>query len=303
MRNLVQQGLSTYEGNGEFTDTVFMAAEVVDVIIDHLHDCKSALQSCALVSRTWLPASHLHLFRRIELGPKSPSQPHCCHKLYAIIQRSPHIVSNIRELRIHEGTDLRLNSVWVNDTPCLALLLNSLTHLNTLHLKKINWVGLTSELRGALRHVVVSNPVSNFEFENCHIPFSSLLSIFNMCSTSISLTLIYFNLVDLVFPPGEVEAVEKEEAGYVGLENKCRFHDLRIFGAAFEVLLWLNDAESGPDLSHLRTLYCGGDHLSSALRLRLGGHLQHLCLHATLQEICVSNPPYLMSFFIHTLIS
>jgi hypothetical protein len=216
LRNLVQMT----KGNGPGS-TVRMATEVVDMIIDYLHDCKPALESCALVSHAWLPASRFHLFRSIELRPNSRAlhYPQHCNKLYALIQRSPNIITIIRELHIHDG---RWHHVWVNGAPLLVLVLNSLTHLNTLHLKGIHWVKLTQKLRAALRRVFVSNPVSNFDFEQCRFPFSSLLSFLNTCSTLISLTLLSVSLSN------SPEAVENEEAGYVKSKSKCRFHELRI---------------------------------------------------------------------------
>jgi hypothetical protein len=256
------------------------------MIIDHLHDCKSSLQSCALVSRTWLPASRFHLFRSIELGTQYDTYSPL-RKIYTSIQKSPHILALIRELHIHEG-NMDKGLEWVNDAPDLALLLNSLTHLNTLHLRRINWILLTPKLRGAFRRLFASNPISNFVFEKCDFPFSLLLSILSTCSASISLTLLHSQVVSSDFRPERFKTVEKEESRHVGLWNKCRFHDIRIIGGAglSKVKSWLNlnDPESGPDLSHLHTLYC------DYTRVRLGDHLQHLCLNASCALLCVSIP-------------
>jgi hypothetical protein len=144
--NLVQQGLSKDQGNGPGS-TISMAAEIVDMIIDHLHDCKPALESCALVSHTWLPASRFHLFRSIQLDPH-PSCYHRCDKLYAIIEQSPHLAAIIRELHIDGG----IGNYCVHASPRLNLLLDSLTHLNTLHIKHVNlnWDYHTPELQSAL---------------------------------------------------------------------------------------------------------------------------------------------------------
>jgi hypothetical protein len=246
------------------------------MIIDHLHDCKPALESCGLVSHAWLPASRFHLFRNIELRPNS-SDSHCCDRLYEVIQQSPYIAAIIRELHIDGG----IHDFWVHYTPCLALFLDSLTRLKTLHIKDVNWDEQTLKLKGALCRVFISNPISNFDFEECHIPFSSLLSVFNTRSASISLTLLSFNL--------EVSdhCVPRNWAGNGGSKSKCRFHELRIVRCSREVSCWLDDPESGPDLSHLRTLYCG---LNVMLLLQLGGHLQHLCLCASSGPSCVSIP-------------
>jgi hypothetical protein len=260
------------------------------MIIDYLHDCKRSLRSCAVVSHAWLPASRFHLFRSIELLPKyERRRTHCCDKLYALIQRSPHIVAIIHELHVLEGNRGKGHH-WVNKTPCLALFLNSLTHLNALHLRHIDWIELMPELRGAFRRVFASNPVSNFDFERCDFPFSSLLSILNTCSTSISLTLRSSYVTTSDFRPQLKKMVEDEEAEHGGLERKCRFHDLRIIDCGNPIKSWLNDPESGPDLSHLRTLYCDFNRDSRTLLLRLGEHLHHLRIDAAYGCYRVSIP-------------
>ncbi|KAI0826231.1 hypothetical protein BC629DRAFT_60912 [Irpex lacteus] len=46
--------------------------ELIDIIVDHLHDDWLALLQCALVCRTWTVSSRYHLFRKIKI-PLSPS--------------------------------------------------------------------------------------------------------------------------------------------------------------------------------------------------------------------------------------
>ena len=50
----------------DITPTRF-AGEVIDIIIDFLHDDKHELGTCALVCKSWLPASRYHLFRSITI--------------------------------------------------------------------------------------------------------------------------------------------------------------------------------------------------------------------------------------------
>lgn len=38
----------------------FEISELVDLIIDHLHDDNNALRACALVAKSWLPSSNFH---------------------------------------------------------------------------------------------------------------------------------------------------------------------------------------------------------------------------------------------------
>ena len=45
--------------------------EIIDIIIDFLHDDKHTLQTCALVSKSWLPASRYHLTRSITVDSRN----------------------------------------------------------------------------------------------------------------------------------------------------------------------------------------------------------------------------------------
>ncbi|KAF9457934.1 hypothetical protein BDZ94DRAFT_159237 [Collybia nuda] len=44
-----------------------LSQEVIDQIIDHLHDHSGSLGNCALVERNWIPASRYHLFWTVNL--------------------------------------------------------------------------------------------------------------------------------------------------------------------------------------------------------------------------------------------
>ncbi|KAJ7144570.1 hypothetical protein C8R44DRAFT_602035, partial [Mycena epipterygia] len=50
---------------------VALPSELWDAIIDHLHDDPTVLRICALVCRTWIPASRFHSFEAISLSQKS----------------------------------------------------------------------------------------------------------------------------------------------------------------------------------------------------------------------------------------
>ena len=46
-----------------------LPAELNDAIIDHLHNDKASLATCALVCKGWVPASRHHLFRSVVIDP------------------------------------------------------------------------------------------------------------------------------------------------------------------------------------------------------------------------------------------
>jgi hypothetical protein len=44
-----------------------LPAEILDHIVDHLHDTKHALRNCCLVSKSWIPRTRVHLFANVNL--------------------------------------------------------------------------------------------------------------------------------------------------------------------------------------------------------------------------------------------
>lgn len=48
-------------------DISLLPRELVDNIIDHLHDDSNTLKACSLVCRDWLPSSHWHLFCEVRM--------------------------------------------------------------------------------------------------------------------------------------------------------------------------------------------------------------------------------------------
>lgn len=48
-----------------------LPGEIVDTIIDSLHNDQSSLCACGLIARSWLPSSRYHIFSRISLHPRN----------------------------------------------------------------------------------------------------------------------------------------------------------------------------------------------------------------------------------------
>ena len=43
-----------------------LPAEMLDRVVDYLHDTRDALRNCCLVSKSWIPRTRMHLFADIE---------------------------------------------------------------------------------------------------------------------------------------------------------------------------------------------------------------------------------------------
>ncbi|KAF8879957.1 hypothetical protein BD779DRAFT_1446614 [Infundibulicybe gibba] len=81
--------------------------ELVDFIIDHLHDDRKSLTCCSLVSRHWLPASRKNLYRKLRLTILTPSDTllyrnsiHRLRRTWEVLSSSPHLVTYIRHLHL-----------------------------------------------------------------------------------------------------------------------------------------------------------------------------------------------------------
>ena len=46
--------------------------EILDLIVDHLHDKPATLRACCLVSKSWVPRSRTHLFARVRFNTGAP---------------------------------------------------------------------------------------------------------------------------------------------------------------------------------------------------------------------------------------
>jgi hypothetical protein len=62
-------GTASGSGRQRLTETTmsvsYLPAEILDHVVDHLHDTPDALRNCCLVSRSWIPRARTHLFADI----------------------------------------------------------------------------------------------------------------------------------------------------------------------------------------------------------------------------------------------
>ena len=57
----------------ETTMSLFLPPEILDNIVDHLHNEPTTLRACCLVSKSWIPRTRIHLFNRVELRSSGPT--------------------------------------------------------------------------------------------------------------------------------------------------------------------------------------------------------------------------------------
>ncbi|KAJ6480845.1 hypothetical protein C8R45DRAFT_1100429 [Mycena sanguinolenta] len=76
--------------------------ELVDLIVDNLHNDIPNLKSCSLTTRTFVGSAQTWIFNKVEILPpkNQDDQDSPCEKFYELLMRSPHIASLVDELQI-----------------------------------------------------------------------------------------------------------------------------------------------------------------------------------------------------------
>ncbi|KAF7307612.1 hypothetical protein MIND_00556400 [Mycena indigotica] len=152
------------------------------IVVDYL-DHIPGLKACALVCSRFCYWAQSRLFRKIGTGyetlPGSPPEPSRCmrrvHRLLAILENSPHIISHIRTLRIHESSptliDLLASRQW--------------NTLRTLHICGLQLDDYESAL-GGLQRLVSSPRLNILEFECSQWNPELFWNVMAHCSASVS---------------------------------------------------------------------------------------------------------------------
>lgn len=244
--------------------------ELVDHIIDHLHDAPLTLSNCSLTSRTWLPTSRLHIFSKIvfKASPLYTAPPNeLCKRLYHLLTSTPDIISNIRELEICEGSPTGgaaspgCSTTWVATERTLPPLLKMLTNLQRLEFGSrttLHWGILPLPLQSAIFYVFGLPSLRYVRLKSWSFPnFSDLTELLAFCQNLKGLALSDTR----VCGDGEVDhGKELDIAGADRLPesddtHRCRLDFLTIDHVDFGYLgYWLLSQRSTVEIKSLREL-------------------------------------------------
>ncbi|KAF8907941.1 hypothetical protein CPB84DRAFT_1768214 [Gymnopilus junonius] len=269
--------------------------ELVDHIIDHLHDELMTLQNCARVCRAWTPASRFHLFAKVSLkaaspqnGPALPQER--CKRLHALLVQCPEIISNIRELEVCEGSplhhpysDVQSSTTWVTTERTLTALFKMLTHVKRFDFSATSlqfWTLLPPTFQNALYALLSLPTLSYIRLHSWHFPsFSTLVSFLSHCQNLRAFALSSTNIgndgdgSDLDITPAPEG---KEEKRATPLEV------LTLDFVSFAYLeYWLLGRAAMVDIRYLRELRVSHFHdveIIEKLLLAVGDTLEHLHL-------------------------
>ncbi|KAL0960420.1 hypothetical protein HGRIS_005463 [Hohenbuehelia grisea] len=158
----------------------FVPQELVDQILDYLHDSPNALKACSFVSRSWLRTCRIHLHRQLCL--ESPSQPEDLPKFQRscqLLASSPHLAPFIREFTLR-GDQAGL--VAIDDS--ILSIFKMLHSLRVVGLERLNWVDHQSAFE-LLPQLVKSDSVVSIKLSYCR--FSSYSDFLPLVGNSNSL--------------------------------------------------------------------------------------------------------------------
>ncbi|KAF8523982.1 hypothetical protein JB92DRAFT_3140624 [Gautieria morchelliformis] len=122
-----------------------LPGELIDQVIDHLHDDSPSLRACCITCRAWVPSARFHIFHNIVLSEKHADA------LAVILETSPHIFPLFRSLTLkgnpehmYEGLDY-LDAVIPTIAP-------KLTKLKTLRVQRVSLAQQHPKVLSALVH-------------------------------------------------------------------------------------------------------------------------------------------------------
>ncbi|KAF7370256.1 hypothetical protein MSAN_00656700 [Mycena sanguinolenta] len=94
--------------------------ELVDLIVNNLHDDIPSLKSCSLTARAFVGSAQTWIFNKVEiLPPKSrDDQDSPCRKFHKLLTKSPHLASLVDELEIVlVGSETSFDYGWDGEFP------------------------------------------------------------------------------------------------------------------------------------------------------------------------------------------
>src|ERR1700722_14667499 len=133
----------------------YIPPELIDRIIDHLHDSPSDLRSCALAAKVFLATSRLHIFYSVSIVGFVGGR-RACSNLVSAIQQSPQIARCIHEftLAADGGESFQTSDPNSQFQRNLLTILNSFTVLQHLTIMYLVWTEVPSEIRKAFRIIL-----------------------------------------------------------------------------------------------------------------------------------------------------
>jgi hypothetical protein len=249
-----------------------LPTELIDYIIDYLHDSPSILRTCARVCRAWVAPSRFHLFYCLKILPTRRNAP---VRLLRLLQGSPNIALYIREF--HFSGRSRSDFRWPRLETVLPHLLGKLTRLRKLVLDGIPFTRLTPDTRAAFRELFALSCLVHVVVVDLKVAKPEHFTSF-LCPPLKHLSVGMVLEDEFTIHPEDIPAVD-EEVRAVELQKRSpsRLEYLRSDSPVF--VNWLLGAQTVVDISTIRTVdarYVGRPMVR--LIRRLGSSLEDLTI-------------------------
>lgn len=153
-------------------DECRLPPELLDIVIDHLHDDPTTLRSLAITSTQCLHTSRIHLFYRIQLMHHPSAEYHQTpsrvldkyYRLNKILDTSPRLRGYIRHLVIHRAEPSHW--VWYHIEYVVVQILGKLNNVSILSLRHVDFAWLSHFVRSPLRSMMLGTVV-RLELHSC----------------------------------------------------------------------------------------------------------------------------------------
>ncbi|KAF8530776.1 hypothetical protein JB92DRAFT_3105997 [Gautieria morchelliformis] len=136
-----------------------LPGELIDQVIDHLHDDLPSLRACCLTCRAWVPSARFHIFYNIVLSAKRAhafARVRRMRRAAGLLKPSPHISLLVRSLTIDGGPrgtfDRRLDYLDAHPN-VLSALISNFSALQELRISSVTFNGFRD-----LAALIVAHP-------------------------------------------------------------------------------------------------------------------------------------------------
>ncbi|KAF9464035.1 hypothetical protein BDZ94DRAFT_1297452 [Collybia nuda] len=180
---------------GVIMGTSIIPVELIEVIIDLVHDYPATLKICALASHSFARMAQAHLFSTITLDAPTPLQYpiNSCQKLNRILCESPHLAVYVQNFLIFDGHHKSgyprevldtCRYEWVATEETLSKVLSQLVNLRSLSIRGsknvMEWENLSTEIRNAILAAAKLPQLSGIELINTSGFLPLLKSVTNL---------------------------------------------------------------------------------------------------------------------------
>ncbi|KAK2465031.1 hypothetical protein APHAL10511_003107 [Amanita phalloides] len=166
--------------------------ELVDLVVDNIHDDRISLVTASLVCRSWCCATRPHLFRRAVFHINSPlladdddisdldcdlSVPfHRFHLLHQIILERPSLAYHIRHL-VLSGATAHKCSPWKQVEPVISSILTRLHRVTSVALRDVHWDHLSPQCQTTLCTIFSNPQLSHVDLYSFNAPLPIVFSL------------------------------------------------------------------------------------------------------------------------------